>query len=105
MKLNIEVRRIVKMKQLWMSCQKRNGIFILKRRKFNIDNNPKSAKMNLIANIVHVIAIVGLLIFLWIGLIQRWNDGIHNYFNLILLVIFTVLSFIRFLKLNFRNKN
>ena len=43
--------------------------FILKRRKFNIDNNPKSAKMNLIANIVHVIAIVGLLIFLWIGLI------------------------------------
>ena len=79
--------------------------FILKRRKFNIDNNPKSAKMNLIAKIVHVIAIVGLLIFLWIGLIQRWNDGIHNYFNLILLVILTVLSFIRFLKLNFRNKN
>ena len=79
--------------------------FILKRRKFNIDNNPKSAKMNLIANIVHVFAIVGLLIFLWIGLIQRWNDGIHNYFNLILLVILTVLSFIRFLKLNFRNKN
>ena len=78
--------------------------FILKK-KINQDNNPKSAKMNLIANIVHVIAIVGLLIFLWIGLIQRWNDGIHNYFNLILLVILTVLSFIRFLKLNFRNKN
>ena len=77
--------------------------FILKRRKFNIDNNPKSAKMNLIANIVHVIAIVGLLIFLWIGLIQRWNDGIHNYFNLILLVILTVLSFIRFWKQFNRN--
>lgn len=78
--------------------------FILKK-KINQDNNPKSAKMNLVANIVHMIAIIGLLIFFWIGLIQRWNDGIHNYFNLILLVILTVLSFIRFCKLNFRNKN
>ena len=78
--------------------------FILKK-KINQDNNPKSAKMNLVAKIVHIIAIIGLLIFFWIGLIQRWNDGIHNYFNLILLVILTVLSFIRFLKLNFRNKN
>lgn len=79
--------------------------FVLKRRKSNLDNNPKSAKMNLVANIVHMIAIIGLLIFFWIGLIQRWCEGIHNYFNLILLVILTVLSFIRFLKLNFRNKN
>ena len=78
--------------------------FILKK-KINQDNNPKSAKMNLIANIVHMIVIIGLLIFFWIGLIQRWCEGIHNYFNLILLVILTVLSFIRFLKLNFRNKN
>ena len=78
--------------------------FILKK-KINQDNNPKSAKMNLIANIVHMIVIIGLLIFFWIGLIQRWCEGIHNYFNLILLVMLTVLSFIRFLKLNFRNKN
>ena len=78
--------------------------FIL-NKKINQDNNPKSAKMNLIANIVHMIVIIGLLIFFWIGLIQRWCEGIHNYFNLILLVILTVLSFIRFLKLNFRNKN
>ena len=76
--------------------------FILKK-KINQDNNPKSAKMNLIANIVHVIVIIGLLIFIWIGLIQRWNDGIHNYFNLILLVILTVLSFIRFWKQFNRN--
>ena len=71
--------------------------FILKK-KINQDNNPKSAKMNLIANIVHMIVIIGLLIFFWIGLIQRWCEGIHNYFNLILLVILTVLSFIRFWK-------
>ena len=70
--------------------------FILKRRKFNIDNNPKFAKMNLIANIVHVIVIIALLIFLLIGLIQRWNDGIYNYFNLILLIILTILCFVRF---------
>ncbi len=72
--------------------------FILKRRKFNIDNNPKSAKMNLIANIVHVIVIIGLLIFIWIGLIQRWNDGIHNYFNLILLIVLTIAFTIRCFK-------
>ena len=76
--------------------------FILKK-KINQDNNPKSAKMNLIANIVHMIVIIGLLIFFWIGLIQRWCDGIHNYFNLILLVILTVLSFIRFWKQFNRN--
>ena len=76
--------------------------FILKK-KINQDNNPKSAKMNLVAKIVHIIAIIGLLIFFWIGLIQRWNDGIHNYFNLILLVILTVLSFIRFWKQFNRN--
>ena len=77
--------------------------FVLKRSKFNLDNNPKSAKMNLIANIVHMIVIIGLLIFFWIGLIQRWCEGIHNYFNLILLVILTVLSFIRFWKQFNRN--
>lgn len=76
--------------------------FILKK-KINQDNNPKSAKMNLIANIVHMIVIIGLLIFFWIGLIQRWCEGIHNYFNLILLVILTVLSFIRFWKQFNRN--
>ena len=76
--------------------------FILKK-KINQDNNPKSAKMNLIANIVHMIVIIGLLIFFWIGLIQRWCEGIHNYFNLILLVILTVLSFIRFRKQFNRN--
>lgn len=79
--------------------------FILKRRKFKLDNNPQSNKMNLIVNIIHTILILGLLVFFWVGLIQRWNDGIHNYFNLILLIILTILSFIRFLKLNFRNKN
>ena len=77
--------------------------FILKK-KINQDNNPKSAKMNLIANIVHVIVIIGLLIFLWIGLIQRWNDGIHNYFNLILLIILTILCFVRFWN-KFNNRN
>lgn len=76
--------------------------FILKK-KINQDNNPKSAKMNLVAKIVHIIAIIGLLIFFWIGLIQRWCEGIHNYFNLILLVILTVLSFIRFWKQFNRN--
>ena len=76
--------------------------FILKK-KINQDKNPKSAKMNLIANIVHMIVIIGLLIFFWIGLIQRWCEGIHNYFNLILLVILTVLSFIRFWKQFNRN--
>lgn len=76
--------------------------FILKK-KINQDNNPKSAKMNLIANIVHMIVIIGLLIFFWIGLIQRWCEGIHNYFNLILLIILTVLSFIRFWKQFNRN--
>ncbi|MBR5781691.1 MAG: hypothetical protein IKY27_06875 [Bacteroidales bacterium] len=79
--------------------------FILKRRKFKLDNNPQSNKMNMIVNIIHTILILGLLVFFWVGLIQRWNDGIHNYFNLILLIILTILSFIRFLKLNFRNKN
>lgn len=79
--------------------------FILKRRKFKLDNNLKSNKMNMIVNIIHTILILGLLVFFWVGLIQRWNDGIHNYFNLILLIILTILSFIRFLKLNFRNKN
>ena len=79
--------------------------FILKRRKIKLDNNPKSNKMNLIVNIIHTILILGLLVFFWVGLIQRWNDGIHNYFNLILLIILTILSFIRFLKLNFSNKN
>ena len=79
--------------------------FILKRKKLKLDNNPQSNKMNLIVNIIHTILILGLLVFFWVGLIQRWNDGIHNYFNLILLIILTILSFIRFLKLNFRNKN
>ena len=77
--------------------------FVLKRSKFNLDNNPRSAKMNLLANIVYMIVIIGLLIFFWIGLLQRWCDGIHNYFNLILLVILTVLSFIRFWKQFNRN--
>ena len=79
--------------------------FVLKRRKSKLDNNLQSNKMNMIVNIIHIILILCLLVFFWVGLIQRWNDGIHNYFNLILLIILTILSFIRFLKLNFRNKN
>ena len=64
--------------------------------------NDNSKKIIMVTNIVSAAMMFGLIVFLWNGLVQRWQDGNQNYFNLILLIVLTLACVIKFWN-NFKN--
>ena len=70
-------------------------LYMIRRKKLNLRKDDKNRK---VAEIIHIIIMYGLQIFLWIGLIQRWQAGNHNYFNLILLIVLMIAFTIRCFK-------
>ena len=79
-------------------------LYMIRRKKLNLRKDDKNRKVDTVSEIIHIIIMYGLQIFLWIGLIQRWQAGNHNYFNLILLIVLTILCFVRFWN-KFNNRN
>ncbi len=73
-------------------------LYMIRRKKLNLRKDDKNRKVDTVSEIIHIIIMYGLQIFLWIGLIQRWQAGNHNYFNLILLIVLTIAFTIRCFK-------
>lgn len=67
----------------------------------NLQSNDNSLHNNskliiFIINAISLIAICGLIVYLFIGWLDRFKDGNNNYFNLVLLAILTIACGIRF---------
>lgn len=68
--------------------------FLVKKLQSNdkkLNNNLK-----LMINIISFMVMFGLIVFLFVGWIGRFQNGNHNYFNLILLIILTIVCVVRF---------
>ena len=52
-------------------------LYMIRRKKLNLRKDDKNRKVDTVAEIIHIIIMYGLQIFLWIGLIQRWQAGIQ----------------------------
>ena len=67
----------------------------------NLQSNDNSLHNNskliiLIINAISLVAMCGLIVYLFIGWLDRFKDGNKNYFNLVLLAILTIACAIRF---------
>ncbi len=67
----------------------------------NLQSNDNSLHNNskliiFIINAISLIAMCGLIVYLFIGWLDRFKDGNNNYFNLVLLAILTIACGIRF---------
>ena len=71
--------------------------------KYGMHNND-SKRIRLTINVIDFVMMLGLIVFLFIGWFNRFQDGNHNYFNLILLIVLTIACVIRFFNKFKRNK-